>query len=560
MHAILRNLAGEIVTSYIFQPEHYSWSALGGPESALIKVSGLNGALQNVLDFLRFSVEIYNHQGMLVWWGFVNKAVVQTDASRLSRSLQGYADEIGAFYNDIEGEEKFEGFHRARRAKARDVIGSKELLISVDQAVANSITEERMLEILSEFEDIPITIEANRSGAIGGSLECSGWGTTLEWQHTPYQAGGKFADINNPIVGAHASIGPFELYHSQSGQDKFIAMFADFTMNDSARRYNGEDQYLSSVSIRAEYLVPDATSVAAFTGYGRDDFTMEVWSSNGANPSKGESIPAPLQRINSGVTLSREHAERLTANSDYSTTLTWRWDDASFLLPKNGWFFVMKTRDDFLSMAIASEPYWYDGDKRNPRNNNYTWVKPTEARFGGDNWTSLNSSRQAPDGTVLYSNWSTNVFEFATRLNAYQLVDLLIERHSIINGVYPSGIPADEKFSADFTGRETMLSMIKNACAVDELFYTITPNKQVRLYEHPPKPNGTGLSMKADGTLDVRPIGDLSRVVGNWVYTEGLRDVCGLCIGARYEVRTGAYDLSFRGAPALNDVITRITR
>ena len=558
MHVILRNLSGQIVTNYILQPEHYSWSALGGPESALVKVSGINGALQNVLDFLRFTVEIYNDQDMLVWWGFVNKTVVQTDASRLSRTLQGYADEIGAFYNDIEGEEKFEGFHRSRKAKAKDQIGSKELLISVDQAVANSITEDRMLEILSEFEDIPITIEANRSGAIGGSLECAGWGTTLEWQHTPYQASGLFGDIDNPIVGAHASVGPFELYESQSGRDKFIAMFADFTMNDSAFRYNGEDNYLSTVSIKAEYLVPEF--IAAFSGYGRDNFTMEVWSSTGSNPSKGQQISAPVQKINDGATLSRAYAERTTANSDYRTTLTWRWDNASFLLPKDGWFFVMKTRDDFLSMAIASEPYWYSGSKSNPRNNNYVWVKPTLSRYGGENWIALNSDRQAIDGTVLYSNWHTNVLEFTTRLSAYQLVELLIQRHAIINEVYPSTVPADEKFSGNFTGRETMLSMIKNACAVDELFYTITPNKQVRLYEHPPKPNGTGLSMKADGTLDVKPIGDLSRVVGNWVYTEGLRDVCGLCIGARYEVRTGAYDLSFRGAPALNDVVTRITR
>ena len=116
---------------YHFQAEHYSWSALGGPESALVKVSAPHGALRNCLDMLGFRVELYNENLQMVWWGFVNKSVVQDDATRISRTLQPVANTVGALYTDKNEEEKFTGWMTSNITKNYNPIGNKELLVEL---------------------------------------------------------------------------------------------------------------------------------------------------------------------------------------------------------------------------------------------------------------------------------------------------------------------------------------------------------------------------------------------------------------------------------------------
>ena len=550
MFVVVRNLDGNVIDNYHFQPEYYTWSILGGPETALVKVAGTPQELHSCLNMLRFEVEIYTEQLQLVWWGYVNKVVVQDDATRITQSLQGFANTVGVLYVDGEGQERFSGWKQNLRTQQHNRYGNKQLLLDVSSTSGqDDISDDSLLKILEPFENIPPTLETSRQDSTGATLECVGWATTLEWQNVPFEKRGKYGDITNYKSDASLYNGVSGFKIGNIGFEKRIAQFADFTMNDYEDK-GFESQYISRVLFYMRFAPGLADDPTAYL-YEDDGINMEIWSTDGSNPSKGQMIGKPVRQINTGAYVSsKELRSSLNSGGSFSS-LEFRWPTASFELPKQGWFFVMKTNSSILQLIQTERSYWRSGSSN--RNNNYIYEKyTTGSRKDWGRYELLN-----------YTNlsWLQFPFEFYTRLSAFDLVTYIIQEHSIISSTpYPSYAPIDEKFDLFLDGRQTMLSLINNVCNVDQLFYVITPNKVIKLYEAPKEPELTNIVMKADGTLNIDTRGDISRLIGKWIYNSDARGVHGLCTSVRYEVRTGAYDLSFRGAPSLSEVSTRILR
>ena len=555
MFAIIRNFNGVPVRNFTFQVEHYSWSALGGPEVSLIKVASTHAALRYCLSMLRFTVEIYSNYGGIVWWGIVNKVILQDDATRITRSLQGHANTIGAFYTDEEGDEQFTGFIKSEISNIYDRYGEKQILLDVSNRVDNQITDDQMLEILESFESIPPTMETSRGDTIGATLECVGWGHTLEWKHTPYQDRGRFGDITDYAVNPD-SIEYAPIIYSPQNQfnEGRLAQYADMKMN-LYRDTIGDQHFLSHVVFPMVHLEDQTPGQGVINTYG--GVRVEVFSSDGADPSENEALSSPVSIIDNGSFINEQKFLSIVSRATTSIIpVEFRWPTADFSLPSDGWYFVLRSASNRAAVPVSRFSYWFTGDSSQPKNNEYLWYS---VRGSTDTFGAWSAWRDQTIAGYTIPDWIHLPFEFYTRLGASALIKHIIQGHTFIrSALYPNPPSVDEKFLAYLNGRETLSTSIKNMCSVDDLFYIITPNRTLKLYEVPAIPEESNIVMKNDGTVNVRPEGDLSKVVGKWVYDNSIRGIHGLCTAARYEVRTGAYDLSFRGAPSLSEISTRV--
>ena len=560
MFVIVRDSSGNPVNNFVFQPEHYLWSALGGPEAALIKVSSTHQALTHCLDMLRFPVEIYDSRLNLVWWGFVNKVILQDDATRITRSIQSYSNTIGSFYTDEDGQEQFTGFVKSEITEKYDRYGEKQILLDISQRVDNQITNDKLLEILEHFRNIPPTMETSRGDSIGASLECVGWGQTLEWQHTPYRDRGKYGEQDGyPVEGDPNDFRYAHIIYTPQTQflEGRLAQYANYRMsqglwNDSS----SDDHYFSHAIIPLIHSDP-VTGQGAVSTFG--GVRLEVLSAGNENPLQDQTLSSPGSVRDNGPFI--DQADITSAIPPNPTNIsnivptTFRWSNADVLAPSNGWYFSLRSAGNRLAVPLSRYCFWYRSNAAEPRPNRYLWYQVR----GSSGFGTWNAWRDRLISGYNIPQWIQIPFEFYTRLGASALIKHVIQNHSIIrSSLYPNPPATDEKFAAYLNGRETMASAIKNMCAVDDLFYTITPDRTLKLYEVPSDPEESHIVMKADGTLSVNPQGDLRKIVGKWVYDNSTRGIHGLCTAARYEVRTGAYDLSFRGAPSLAEISTRV--
>ena len=151
-----------------------------------------------------------------------------------------------------------------------------------------------------------------------------------------------------------------------------------------------------------------------------------------------------------------------------------------------------------------------------PKNNEYLWYS---VRGSADTFGSWSAWRDQTIAGYTIPDWIHLPFEFYTRLGASALIKHIIQGHTFIRStLYPNPPSVDEKFLAYLNGRETLSTSIKNMCSVDDLFYTITPNRTLKLYEVPTNPEESNIVMRNDGTINVKPEGDLSKIVGQWVH------------------------------------------
>ena len=553
MLVVVRNFNNVPVTNFSFQPEHYSWSSLGGPETALVKVSGPHAALRYCLDMLRFTVEIYDDRANLVWWGIINKVVLQDDATRITRSLQSYANTIGAFYTDSDGNEQFMGWVQTDLTEKYNRYGEKQVLIQVSDVIKNEISNSEMLEVLEHFENIPPTMETSRGDTIGATFECVGWGHTLEWQHTPYQDRGKYGHTNN-YVSEQGTLYINVSDTAASVEEGQLAQFANFGMTDYVDA--GTDaQFISHINIPMRHVSGGVTGTVRPSAIRVSGITLNLYESNGRDPDDADdNLAAPGDFFSVSAGVSEEEVSQALGPPDRTGNfqdLMFSWPTGTQTLPLDGWFFVIHSGDHYLQVPISEEPYW--GTPGDPPTNKFLWHRDKNTNDTFSAWDDYT------DYGNVTRNWINIPFEFYTRLGASALISHIIKDHSIIrSALYPYPPAVDEKFSAYLNGRETMASSIRNICAVDDLFYIITPNRTLKLYEVPSVPEESNIVMRNDGTISIRPKGDLSKIVGKWVYENSTRGIRGLCTAARYEVRTGAYDLSFRGAPSLSEISTRV--
>lgn len=82
----------------IFTPAWYSATALGGYESADIRVDGPSEALQSLLQLLGYTVHIRNENHSIVWSGVVDEALIAYGAMEVGLSTRNLANRVRVAY------------------------------------------------------------------------------------------------------------------------------------------------------------------------------------------------------------------------------------------------------------------------------------------------------------------------------------------------------------------------------------------------------------------------------------------------------------------------------
>lgn len=174
--------------------ERYSFAAMGGPKQAVIKVTGADSDLYELLKLLRCPAEIYSDAGDPLWWGYVAEVSVTATNIRSPRmgrveastTIDQLYNRIAIAYSMVDIETGFED--RATTdweddASSQTEYGIKELLWTCAAATETHALAARDMKLSQDR--FPTTYIRPAYGAYSSEARviCRGWWDTLNWRY-----------------------------------------------------------------------------------------------------------------------------------------------------------------------------------------------------------------------------------------------------------------------------------------------------------------------------------------------------------------------------------------
>lgn len=161
----------------------------GGPVQAELAVNGPAEALQDLLSWLAYRVEISNEQGTPVWWGHLETALVRYGAFEVGLTTEGMANRVRVEYTTervggaIERRQTdwAEDLDSISRYGKREFVERKAFLTDETALLRRA----RVLEALSK----PQPVLALGVGEYGAVLHCRGYWASYEWVRYVQPAG-----------------------------------------------------------------------------------------------------------------------------------------------------------------------------------------------------------------------------------------------------------------------------------------------------------------------------------------------------------------------------------
>ncbi len=186
-----------------YSVERLSWSAQGGPETAVLRAAGREADLEQLLGLLRSPIEVLDDSGDALWWGYLSRVEVERGALRLSADLARMANRVAVAYgySAVEGTLSGECAITAWAEDAESVrlYGAKERLLRLPQA--SRLAAEAAREVaLARFSRPIQAVTAPGKAGRGALLTCRGWFSTLGWKYYAQPAGVE----EHPIGGTGA--------------------------------------------------------------------------------------------------------------------------------------------------------------------------------------------------------------------------------------------------------------------------------------------------------------------------------------------------------------------
>jgi hypothetical protein len=166
--------------------QSYSHAAIGGPDRASIAASGDVSQVWECIEWLRCPIEIVDHQGRPVWWGFVHSVQVQAGPFSFGVSLETMSNTIAVAYSRRSSGTSAAGV-RATTAWLADTVsvstyGTKELLLSGDMPDAVTANAYRAAALASLKYPVP-TVRLEEGEQVSATIDCLGWWHTAEWRY-----------------------------------------------------------------------------------------------------------------------------------------------------------------------------------------------------------------------------------------------------------------------------------------------------------------------------------------------------------------------------------------
>jgi hypothetical protein len=181
-----RDFTAELATPRMtFAVMRHSWRAIGGPHQATIRATGDLRALWELIETLRYPIELVDEHGEPRWWGYVAEAEVRVEGIAISVSLDSMANRVAVAYAYTT--EQNPSGERATTAYAQDdtsvdeygTIERLESSASDDTETAVALRDS-VLEAL-RWPQPQVRIEPG-GREIQATLYCRGWWDTLRWR------------------------------------------------------------------------------------------------------------------------------------------------------------------------------------------------------------------------------------------------------------------------------------------------------------------------------------------------------------------------------------------
>jgi hypothetical protein len=168
-----------------YQVERLTWRAVGGPDQATVRVLGSTSDIWEIFEMLRCPVEVFDAEGSILWWGYVEGAQVSVGGVQIGILLERMANRVRVVYvvvntAGVAGE-------RADTVWVQDddsvaEYGTKERKFSLAQGTAAEALA-RANTLLQQLKyPLPLR-EFGNYGEIQATLTCRGWWQTLDWTY-----------------------------------------------------------------------------------------------------------------------------------------------------------------------------------------------------------------------------------------------------------------------------------------------------------------------------------------------------------------------------------------
>ena len=510
-HAVLTGL-------YEAQVEWLSWVTEGGPDSAAIQVSAREpGALRHTLDWLDSDILILAPgTSQVVWAGYVNRASVPAGDFTLTRSLEGYANDLRVQWTRPAGEfggaAEFVSSAVNRQAAWQQArYGIRSVLVEADGTLLD-LNQSEVDDLLAEYQNTLGTVRTADGLPSGAQLECRGHAGRLDSRYFPTRDAGQYGDIARRSENSWVRIA----YHAnnEAGFDE-LYQYADLNPNAGHGPF-----------------------APAWPQYFRHMRIQNARSNGGSNAVMHFSLYELAAGDRPGDKITASSSMRFRGGSDVPTqpneaTLEIDWVGEvgpTTELPAGGWYFGLlmggaEVNDYRFEFNRVQDPQFWDADVigRTPL------IRQT---YGGTNisWQSQG------DGLS---------FDFFTGVTARGLAQWIASGGAGGEagfGAHPTNnsVGYRSQVSQYFQGDSTWRSAIDQVAYADRLCYEIGADKLLRFWQAD-GPEAAPLDWDGSGGAN------FGSFLGRRMRTQGEEF---LLTGASYSPMTGRVDISTPGKPS----------
>lgn len=197
----------------VFTVQKYSWKALGGPEKATILVKAGREDLYELLEWVRYGVQIDNDAGKPVWWGYVSRVEVNDGHMQTFADVEQMANRIAVAYTltsagaSTTGERKTTDW--VEDADSIGEFGTRELLASHGNTTETHALVERN-RLLSRHKYPTGEVKfVQMDEPLSAVIYCAGWWTSVEWRYALVASPGHLVETSTQVHDILTSFAQF---------------------------------------------------------------------------------------------------------------------------------------------------------------------------------------------------------------------------------------------------------------------------------------------------------------------------------------------------------------
>ena len=166
-------------------PERYTWAAVGGPESATLRVEGPIDELAEALSWARCPVRIHDSEHGFVWWGYIHEIELDVGGVAVGTQLDNMANRVRVAYElpSLSGDVgTAEMTDWATDDESITLYGTREYIGRMSWCSTDAAEDFRD-RLLASRARPPRFIRTGHSKEPMVRLHCRGWFPTLGWMH-----------------------------------------------------------------------------------------------------------------------------------------------------------------------------------------------------------------------------------------------------------------------------------------------------------------------------------------------------------------------------------------